>query len=411
MSSSLPPLPLPPGITQRYIDLTAVPSCGLKIHILEAGDPSRPLILLFHGYPELAYTWRKMLEPLASMGGGFHVVAPDSRGYGRTTGWDTSSYAHTNLATQFTGVQLLLDNIALVRALGHEEVACVVAHDFGATAASVCTLARPDLFRRGVFMGHVPSGGEPLPALLLREEKDSELGDEGGKTNPTATSSFPRDPDIHTSLVRRQEPLKHYQWYNSTQGAAHDWENPPQGLKAFLRGYLHLKSHVWRGNKDGNIGRLTGWTADQLARMPGYYLMPLQATMPEVIARDMQGEDASLTEKLITSDAELDVYVQEFTRTGFQGMLNWYRSATGPGHVNVAMAAFAGRKYEVPVTYISGSADWGNYQRPGALEALETGQVATDYRGTKILEGAGHWPQVEIPEVVCAEIYKFLEGH
>lgn len=400
--SSLPPLPLPSGITQRYVDLTNVPTCGLKIHILEAGDPSHPLVLLFHGYPELAYTWRKILLPLASAGKqGYHVVAPDSRGYGRTTGWDTSSYAQTNLS-QFTGMQLLLDNIALMRALGHEEAACVVGHDFGATAASVCTLARPDLFRTGVFLGHVPSGGPPLPPLAAgREEKEGKGG--GG-------SVFSRDPDVHTSLARREEPLEHYQWYNSTPGAAHDWANPPQGMKAFLRGYLHLKSHVWKGN-DG-VGRLKGWTAEELARMPGYYMIPLRSNIPDVVARDMQGEDISLTtEKGITSDEELNVYVEEFTRTGFQGMLNWYRSSTDPRNVNAALAVFAGKRYEVPITYIGGSADWGNYQRPGALEALENGEVATEYRGTRIFEGAGHWPQVEIPEVVCREIVKFLDGN
>lgn len=394
---SLPPLPLPSGITQRYIDLTAVPSCGLKIHILEAGDPAHPLILLFHGYPELAYTWRKILVPLSQQG--YHVVAPDSRGYGRTTGWDTSSYAHTNLS-EFTSMQLLLDNIALMRALGHKEAVCVVGHDFGANAASVCTLVRPDLFRRGVFLGHVPTGAGALPPLPSRSTDQSDKDNDNKK-------SIPRDPDVHNSLARREEPLKHYQWYNSTPGAAHDWENPPQGLKAFLRGYLHLKSHVWKGNK--SIGRLKGWTAEELARMPGYYMIPLHSNMPDVVARDMQGEDASSTAKRqITSDDELDVYVQEFTRTGFQGMLNWYRSATDPRDVNANMAMFAGKKYEVPVTYISGDADWGNYQRPGALEALENGETATDYCGTRIFEGAGHWPQVEIPEVVCREIVQFL---
>lgn len=394
--SSLPPLPLPPGITQRYVDLTSDPTCGLKIHILEAGDPSHPLILLFHGYPELAYTWRKMLLPLSSSG--YHVVAPDLRGYGRTTGWEDSgsSYARTDLA-HFTNMQLLLDNLALVRALGHGEegAVCVVGHDFGANAASVCTLVRPDLFRRGVFLGHVPTG-------------------EGGRGGSLQKSPpLLRDPDVHASLARREQPLKHYQWYNSTPGAADNWENPPQGLKAFLRGYLHLKSHVWKGN--AGAGRLKGWTAEELARMPGYYMMPLDASMPDVVARDMQGEDASLTaRKGITTDDELDVYVHEFTRTGFQGMLNWYRSATddgGSSKDNVhkkAMTMFAGKKYEVPVTYIGGEADWGNYQRPGALEALENGETATRYRGTRIFEGAGHWPQVEISDVVCREIIKSL---
>ncbi|KAL1857596.1 hypothetical protein Daus18300_010236 [Diaporthe australafricana] len=388
--TNLPQLPLPSAITQRYVDLTSVGTCRLKIFVLEAGDPDDELILLFHGYPELAYTWRRIILPLASKG--YHVVAPDCRGYGRTTGWDTSSYAHTNLS-QFTQDQLILDNIALMRALGHETAACVVGHDFGASAAGACALVRPDLFKAAVFMGHVPPGPAALPPLDLTANSGGDL--------------LSRVPEILASLARRSPPLKHYQWYNSSPTAAHDWENPPQGLRAFLRGYVHLKSHVWKGH--GDIGRLTGFTADQLARMPAYYLMPLDSTMPSMVAQNMQGEDENLTKSFV-SDEELDVYVSEFERTGFQGMLNWYRSSIDPRHAGSAMSIFAGRKFEVKTTYISGTADWGNYQRPGALEGFETGAAASDYRGTKIFDKAGHWPQTEIPDIVCEEVAKFLEG-
>lgn len=394
--ASLPPLPVPSGIRQRHIDLTAEPSCGLDIFVLEAGDPANPLILLFHGYPELAYTWRKVLLPLASHG--FHVVAPDSRGYGRTTGWDTSSYAHTDLS-QFSQLQLVLDNIALMRALGHDSAALVVGHDFGATTASGCALARPDLFKAAVFISHVPTGAINLP----------ELAYDAGMKQPSREKEQAkpaRDSDIHTSLARRGKPLKHYQWYNSTPKAAKEWQNPPQGLKAFLRGYVHLKSHVWKRNT-ADMGRLTGWTAEQLARMPGYYIMPLDATMAQVVENDMHGEDKSMTEAFV-SEAELDVYVQEFSRTGFQGMLNWYRSSTDPRNVNSTMAIFAGCKFQVPITYLGGVADWGNYQRPGALEGLENGSTATKYKGTRIFDGAGHWPQTEIPGILCDAIVEFL---
>src|SRR5215470_16029872 len=63
---------------------------GLSVHILEAGfeTPGRPAVLLLHGFPELAYSWRKVMLPLAAAG--YHVIAPDQRGFGRTTGWDNS---------------------------------------------------------------------------------------------------------------------------------------------------------------------------------------------------------------------------------------------------------------------------------------------------------------------------------
>jgi dipeptidyl aminopeptidase/acylaminoacyl peptidase len=75
---------LPAGIRSRQIANVN----GLTVHILEAGyeTPGRPAILLLHGFPELAYSWRKVMPPLAAAG--YHVIAPDQRGYGRTIGWD-----------------------------------------------------------------------------------------------------------------------------------------------------------------------------------------------------------------------------------------------------------------------------------------------------------------------------------
>lgn len=447
-ASTLPPLPLPAEIRQRYIDLTDEPTCGLTFFVLEAGDPTHPLVLLLHGFPELAYTWRRVLAPLAARG--LHVVAPDLRGYGRTTGWreedassrgsssSSSSYAQTTDLAQFGMPQIVLDCLALLRAgLGHESAACVVGHDFGAAAASACALARPDLFRAAVFASHAPGGAPALPPLRAGgSSSGTDSSSVGGGVKSSGPELFPRDPDVHASLARwrgSSGPRKHYQRYNSTAAAAADYENPPQGLAAFLRGYVHLKSHVWRGNYDGFEGmetgrgvegdgaaaRLTGWTAEQLARMPGYYIMPLGATMPEVVARGMEGEDWGRTRAFLP-DEELAVYVAEFGRTGFQGMLNWYRAAAAAategagaspgssGTPNGHMALFAGRRFEVPVLYVGGEADWGNYQRPGALEGLESGRTAVDYRGTRIHAGAGHWPQTEIPQVLCDDIVSLL---
>ncbi len=97
----LPPLPLPSGLSSAYIDCTA--SVGLTFHIIETGNtrtnslPDKPLILLLHGFPELAFSWRKIMPELATYGGGHHVVAVDQRGYGRTTGWDNSSFDKVHL--------------------------------------------------------------------------------------------------------------------------------------------------------------------------------------------------------------------------------------------------------------------------------------------------------------------------
>src|SRR4051794_32866448 len=82
-ATTLPQVPLPSTIRSRYVDNVN----GLRMHVLEAGfeTPNRPCLLLLHGFPELAYSWRKVMPTLAAAG--YHVIAPDQRGYGRTTGW------------------------------------------------------------------------------------------------------------------------------------------------------------------------------------------------------------------------------------------------------------------------------------------------------------------------------------
>src|SRR5438445_6721435 len=82
----LPDIRLPSAVRSRYVENIN----GLAMHVLEAGfeTPGRPCLLLLHGFPELAYSWRKVMLPLAAAG--FHVIAPDQRGYGRTSGGDAS---------------------------------------------------------------------------------------------------------------------------------------------------------------------------------------------------------------------------------------------------------------------------------------------------------------------------------
>src|SRR5947209_3652140 len=120
---------------------------GLSMHVLEAGEAGRPCVLLLHGFPELAYSWRKIMVPLAEAG--FHVVAPDQRGYGRTIGWDAD---YDGDLASFRMLNLARDALGLVAALGHQSVAGVIGHDFGASVAAWCALTRPDVFRSLVLM-------------------------------------------------------------------------------------------------------------------------------------------------------------------------------------------------------------------------------------------------------------------
>ena len=88
---------------------------------------------------------------------GFHVVAPDQRGYGRTTGWDG---AYDGDLASFRPLNLVQDLLDLVFALGHRHVGAVVGHDFGSPIAAHCALIRPDVFTSLVMMS-APFGGAP----------------------------------------------------------------------------------------------------------------------------------------------------------------------------------------------------------------------------------------------------------
>lgn len=317
---------------------------------------------------------------------GYYVVAFDQRGYGRTTGWDTSPFARTNMS-EFTMTNLVRDVVVLVHALGYREVKCIVGHDFGGVTSSMCALMRPDLFKSVVMMSH-PFKEHPGPPF------DILYGEDITPTPPV---------DIQSALAKLPEPRKHYKWYNSTPAAALHWYSPKQGMSAFFRGYWHVKSADWAGN---DPKPLQAWDAAELARMPYYYIMPFSKSMPETIELMMKGEDADKTKSWLPDEA-LQVYVQEWTRTGFQGALNWYRCATDP-EKKKDLDLFAGKKIECPSTFISGAKDWGNFQEPGAVESFP--ETCTQFRGVKIIEGAGHWPQQEQPESVVKEVLHFVRS-
>ena len=379
----LPPLPLPDGLSERQVEVEAT---GLSMHVIEAGASSsrdRPMLLFLHGYPELAFSWRKIMPTIASAG--FYCVAVDQRGYGRTIGWDTSSFHQTNMS-QFTMTTMVRDLTALVNCLGYKKVRCVIGHDFGAVSAAMSALMRPDVFTAVITMSHPFKAIPELPF-----------------NTANAPSPKPSKPDIQVELGKLNPPRKHYKWYNSTPPANSDWCTPAQGMHAFLRGYFHLKSADWSNNSPA---KLKEWNAEELGKMPEYYIMQLNHTMPEAIDSNMKGEDASATKRWLP-DADLDVYVQEWSRTGFQGGLNWYRNTTSPER-SKDLQLFAGRTIDVPAKFISGKQDWGNYQEPGAIENLP--KSCTDFRGVVFVDGAGHWPQQEQPEKVVEAVLEFLKS-
>src|ERR1700730_12366370 len=147
---------LPDGVRSRLIPNVN----GLTVNILEAGfeRQGRPLVLMLHGFPNLAYSWRKVMPALAAAG--YYAVAPDCRGYGRTAGWDHSWDADP---LPFLALNMLRDQIALVSALGYRSTAMMVGHDQGSLMAGLGALIRPDLVPRVTLIGGGFGGPPSFP--------------------------------------------------------------------------------------------------------------------------------------------------------------------------------------------------------------------------------------------------------
>ena len=214
----------------------------------------------------------------------------------------------------------------------------------------------------------------------------------------------PKAPDIHAALAALTRPRKHYQWYQSTREANENQWHAKQGLHSFLRAYYHHKSADWKGNKPYE---LKGWIAEELAKMPTYYVMDLAEGMAESVAKEMPSPAEIAANKWMTDD-EMRVYSTEYERNGFQGGLNWYRVRTS-GLVGREYEAFAGRTIDQPSTFISGKSDWGNYQTPGALERMQK-HACTNMKQIHLVEGAGHWVQQEQADEVNRLLLQFLKS-
>jgi pimeloyl-ACP methyl ester carboxylesterase len=368
---------LPLGVRSRLVDTNN----DVTLHILEAGfeTSGKPCVVLLHGFPELAYSWRNQILPLAAAG--FHVIAPDARGYGRST---LRPVAFEDPLAPYSMLNRVADVLGLVRALGYAQVAGVVGHDWGGPTAQWCARLRPDVFLSVVSMS----------TPFLREF---------GLPLDTARSQGSRHPpvDIEKALAALPRPRKHYAWYSTTAGSNEDMWRAPQGIHDLLRELYFYKSADWKGNKPVP---LKGWTAAALAKMPTYYIMDLDKGIAATVA-EFKPSGAQIAACTWMTEADLQVYSGEFQRTGFQGGLNYYR-IDGVFGVDAGLNAFSGKTIDVPACFIGGRNEWAVYQSPGAFERMNT--ACTQLKSVHLLPNCGHSVAEEQPQAVNRLLIEFL---
>jgi pimeloyl-ACP methyl ester carboxylesterase len=375
------PLPsnvLPAGVRSRFVENVN----GLRMHVLEAGFEKRSgrVLLLVHGYPELAYSWRKVMVPLAAAG--YHVIVPDLRGYGRTSGTEVK---FDDDLGPFRTLNEVRDMLALVSAFGYRSVDGVIGHDFGSPVSAWCAVSRPDVFKSVVLMS-APFAGTPSLPFNTADAKPA--APQGGD-------------NIYDELAKLTPPRKHYQRYYATREANDNMWRAKQGIHDFLRAYYHMKSADWKQNKPFP---LNARTAEEWAKMPRYYIMDLDKGMAEQVAAEMPSP-AEIAANRWLPDNDLRVYAEEYGRTGFQGGLQGYRG--GGSRYASEVQLFAGRTIDQPSMFIAGRSDWGAYQNPGALERMQQ-TACTRMLNVHFVDGAGHWVQQEQAEAVTKLLLDFL---
>src|SRR5216684_716156 len=163
---------------------------------------------------------------------GYHVIAPDLRGYGRSGGTDIKFDDDLSPFRMFNEVR---DMLGLVWAFGYRSVAAIVGHDFGSPVSAWCSVVRPDVFRSTVLMS-APFGGTAEPMLNTANTI--------AQTAPPVAAA-----NIYDELAKLNPPRKHYQRYYATREANENLLHARQGIHDFLRAYYHMKSADWKQNK------------------------------------------------------------------------------------------------------------------------------------------------------------------
>ena len=306
------------------------------MHVAEQGEG--PAVVLCPGFPGLWYTWRHQLAALSAAG--YRAIAPDMRGYGRTTApRDVTAYDRNTTVNDLVS---LLDALDL-----HDAV--FSGHDFGAH-----------------LVWDMPAwAGDRVRALI--------------QLSVPRTRRLPVTPSVGFNYLASQH-FTHLEYFQEPGVAESELDAQP---KTFLATLFHALSGANRyldcWDHPARVGDKRNGYLDVLPSPP-----PLPWNW--------------------LSEQDLDYYAAEFTRTGFTGGLNWYRAEDLVWSQNEHLHD---RPIGVPVTFIAGSAD-PVLEMLGRDPMTAMADLVPGLRSVLIVEGAGHFVQMERPDAVNTAMIEFL---
>jgi len=328
------------GLAKRRIQTSHDPM--IELDVVEAGRRGDPLVLLCHGFPETAHSWRHQINALAAAG--YHVMAPNQRGYGNSTApAEVDAYRIDHLTA---------DLLALIDDAGAEQ-AVIVGHDWGAIVTWLMGLLHPGRCA-ALVAASVPYTAWPArPTDLLR----AVYGD-----NFFYILYFqqvgPAERELDADVAHTMRTVL---WGASGEAFAGVMASGsvPDPLPATGTGFL-----------------------DALVHMAG----PAPERLPSWL-----GED------------DLTAYIDSFSASGFFGPVSWYRNLDANYDLTNDLDL---ARLSMPSYFIGGTHDGVIAGRPEMLIPMET--LLPGYRGKTMIEGAGHWTQQERPREFNEALLTFL---
>ena len=321
---------------------TLVAVNGVELVVHEAGEAGNPAIILCHGFPDLAHCWRHQMAPLAAAG--FHVLAPDQRGYGHSSApTDIAAYGIDQLSGDLFG---LLDHF------GHDD-AVFMGHDWGAMLTWDAARIAPERVRAVVAVS--------VPYL-----------------------EWPAPPTDLFKMIYGDRFF--YILYFQQVG-------PPEAeLGADARKTMSQVLYSASGVGVANRVRPT-----EQPLMEGTGFLTLMVEPPALPFTGPEGP--------WLTQADLDVYVDEFEYSGYFGPCSWYRNLDA----NAArMTGLGADLMTTPCYFIWGENDVVKLMDPNGADRMRA--QLPDFRGVTEIADVGHWVQQEAPNAFNDALLSFLNS-